>query len=642
MSIKTVSFSAEDLQAMSSEEAARILREVLSCESESTTEDYKAIKTLILKFPRLARRRVFHSRERETESLDFPLFALATKRIGSTWLEHMELLKLVYSAFPDAIAVLSGYGQLPLHTVCDKNLHPRIVMFFLKKWPQAAIQKDARADCSPLSYYVSCPTAHKAVVEALVKAAPNIIEFKYEMDTLTIENERDVEMHPLCIALTTNCAPEILELLIPTNPKSPCVKLELPYTFDSMVGMITPKKSELLVRRVSEWIKTLQFDTRWFTREGLTTFFSELADAEPEHLDVLDVHIASNVFGHSKVRKAFSKLLSKSPNLSGIRVRKPHDGTGPSNDDPFFSALAAGLDQDHHIVDLGLASVRGHTFSGLDTILSTCSRLTSIAFTLVSFTQEGLESFVRGIRQSRVLKSLILDDLNLPAGGMSQIMEALASSPSIEIVKIEVNQAGDIRALTQVTNVKHLVVETDPYKDLYNNGPTNSVLDLLEMSPNLVRLEVTQLHLPVTRLSEILKRNSVLNSLTIHGCRDANKVAKGIVRALRDSNGTLLHVQFDDEDWRLYRDLNEQLKYYTALNSMGRAKVMQVETANLSDLVTILVQLSAMSSHCDDAGDHVASVLRYGILRESPSLWSGEYTEGADEENSLSHAILGR
>lgn len=87
-----------------------------------------------------------------------------------------------------------------------------------------------------------------------------------------------------------------------------------------------------------------------------------------------------------------------------------------------------------------------------------------------------------------------------------------------------------------------------------------------------------------------------------------------------------------------------RLKYYTTLNSIGRAKVMHVETANLSDLVQILVDLSDTDSRANDAMDEfIGSQLRYGILRESPSLWSGHYNNEvvAGDEKSLAQAIEG-
>lgn len=38
---------------------------------------------------------------------EIPIFALAKKRVGASWKEHMELLKLVYNAFPDAMECIT-------------------------------------------------------------------------------------------------------------------------------------------------------------------------------------------------------------------------------------------------------------------------------------------------------------------------------------------------------------------------------------------------------------------------------------------------------------------------------------------------------------------------------------------------------
>lgn len=129
--------------------AASALKTALSKSGESTTTDYKAIRKLILDFPGLARQRLFQTRTRDGNLVsELSFFALCSKRIGSTYVEHMELLKLFYDAFPGALSCPSPHtGMLPLHVVCENSLHPRIIMFSLKKNKRRQESRMLEVDC---------------------------------------------------------------------------------------------------------------------------------------------------------------------------------------------------------------------------------------------------------------------------------------------------------------------------------------------------------------------------------------------------------------------------------------------------------------------------------------------------------------
>lgn len=116
-------------------------------------------------------------------------------------------------------------------------------------------------------------------------------------------------------------------------------------------------------------------------------------------------------------------------------------------------------------------------------------------------------------------------------------------------------------------------------------------------------------------------------------------MGSAIVTALRESNGTLEDAELDGKDeGTLSPALYEQLIYYVALNKVGRGKVMQTQTASVTDLVSILERLSKEQ---DEGHEYVASTLRYGIMREMPSLWSREYHDKAGKEASLVQAAEG-
>lgn len=78
--------------------------------------------------------------------------------------------------------------------------------------------------------------------------------------------------------------------------------------------------------------------------------------------------------------------------------------------------------------------------------------------------------------------------------------------------------------------------------------------------------------------------------------------------------------------------------YYLALTKARQGKVIQAETAMGTGFVSILENLS--KEH-DEGHVYVASTLRYGIMREMPSLWSGEFHDEAGKSTSLVHAVEG-
>lgn len=206
------------------------------------------------------------------------------------------------------------------------------------------------------------------------------------------------------------------------------------------------------------------------------------------------------------------------------------------------------------------------------------------------------------------------------------------------------NTAVSIPSLTQLTNLIHLELEMASKTCLRHNALAGCLLGLLESSWNLVHLEVTRLSLPADRLSEALKRNRNLKSLKIHGCLDVNETTIGIVEALSLSNGTLTNAEVTGENSWVSSHYRKQLQYYMALNKIGRGVLMSEDTANMSALMQILGILERARNNT------ITSALRYGILRQLPSLWSGEFT-GDDEliifdEDALADAsprlVLGR
>lgn len=210
----------------------------------------------------------------------------------------------------------------------------------------------------------------------------------------------------------------------------------------------------------------------------------------------------------------------------------------------------------------------------------------------------------------------------MPSNGLRQVLAAVASSSIFEHLTLEPAQGHASLPVAQLGNIKSLSIEIDmETPSLLGEDSTNAILELLQGSANLVELSVDGLNFPIKRLSEILKVNSVLKSLALLNCDKVNVMGTEIVQALRDSNGTLCDVELIGKRERsLSSTLTMQLQYYTSLNSAGRGKLMKTETATVKDVVSVLEELSRFH----DAGhEDISAALRYGIMREAPSLWSG-------------------
>ena len=618
-----------------SSHAAAILRRVLNHPGDSTTEDYETAKELIQKYPGLARKSVFE-REVDHQLVDaLPIFALATKRIGATWIQHMELLELFYDAFPASLECTSIANTLfrtPLHAACRSNLHPRVILYMLEKYPQAAMHKHERGGWPPLTYYLLQRNRNpcKAVVKALVNAAPDTIEFEcVDYAKLMPEEEAPTQLEvpaPLLLACSQNCSLEILQLLIPSNPKRPHVKIELSYGHIDQV--ITTEYADLLAKKVSKWVKVLQVDDRWFTPEGFALFLSTLADESTVALTTIDICVANQ---RAEVRQALKRLVRQSRNLEKIRVRtKPSRDVGPLDDDALLSALVDGLEHSSTIKSLFLGKFRGRSFADLARVLSTCSSMQSIGFSHVTFTSESVESLIHGIQQSMDLQAVMFDACDMPKGGMSKIVEALADCPTLEVLITNLPQADVVPALAQLSNVTYLhIIPSSDGAYRYKHESASSILDLMETSTNLVRLIVSGLYLSPSRLYHVLQRNGTLTHLEIHSTRIATKTTKAIVKALRDANTTLETAVVKRENGTTVgKSIGEELMYYLILNLLGRAQIMRPELSTINDVVELLGRI--------DSGPFQGDArLYYGILRECPSLWSKEYSNQVVEENEL-------
>lgn len=609
----------------------------LSHSGESTTEDYETAKAIIQKRPGLARERLYRAQTNDDEQvmLDLPLHAFANKRIGKNWTQHMELMKLFFNAFPGAIeCTSSSSGMLPLHKACQNGLHPRIIMYMLKKFPGAAMQKDARGGWPPLAYYVINPNPHKTIVNALVKAAPETIEYEYDYDGDANEQpSREAEMPaPLFIASSRNCKLDVLEIMIPTNPKSCCLKVELPY--GHLPGTFGSEQSELLATRVSSWLKILQLDGRWFKPQALVIFLSKLAEEKPRALTRIDLSASSNHFQQPKVLRALTKLIRQAPNLDSIHVRKPFDGSGPRNDDDLIMAIANGLDGSTTAKEMCFAVVRGKSFAGFGRILSSCERL---GFSRASFTPEGIASLVRGTQKTPSLSEICFDTCNMPKGGMNHVLEALSNCRTLETLLLDLPRKGSLPALARLTNLTSLQILANADGNFYKPASAKPVLDLMDASPNLKRLELAGFRdIPMARFCQVLKRNHVLKYIRIQDCKHVHEIGQAIVRALADSNSTLCNVEISkgEHGELLPCMIQNEMLYYLALNLLGRGRVMRPEASTVNDLVEVLTDVSAPPFW--EHGDIIA--LYYGILRECPSLWAGRYTEVADDD-SLAQAV---
>lgn len=154
--------------------------------------------------------------------------------------------------------------------------------------------------------------------------------------------------------------------------------------------------------------------------------------------------------------------------------------------------------------------------SGLDRVLCSAE---AAALIEPCFTQAGVKTLIRGIRESNALKFIgLYGYCEMPRGKLNQVVEAIAKNPSIQTLYLEPPKAGNLTTRAQLTNLATLKLTMHGcYLVRSYQGPTTSLLDLIGRSNNLEELEVTSLYLTVSRLEQVLKRNTSLKNLIIRG-----------------------------------------------------------------------------------------------------------------------------
>jgi hypothetical protein len=605
----------------------------------ASTGGFKRIMDIIMAYPQLAQRKVFLDANNE---LCFPLEALATKRFGTTTEEHMRLLKRVYEAFPKAVWWRGADGHNSLHTACN-NGQRDVAVFLLDVFPRAAsVQDNAGAWPSLYNFFddssVYLQTVSK-MVGAFMKHGKRNSDPAKRRDDYGLPNLDFSSPILLSLGMKNRRATLVRQMLL-KKPSDTQLDLTGGNGNDWVQGSIDATVGKLLAKRVSPWILQLCLDTGIaFTTKGLFAFLSSLAKAKPKLLRHVDVTISlhGEFEAHSKsILAGLTKLLRQLPKLETIEISLDHGSGEPAHSELALNAIAEGLGEDRRIKNLTI-HIACPRLAGIDTILSTCRNLLSIDLDIRNCTQEGVITLAKGIRRSVSLQQLHVsfDDLSITSD-TNVVIEAVAASSSIKHLFFIVSSAiGDelvFPALTQLSQLKTLLFDGRLTRLLSRSG-SSAIFDLLEGPNNLEGLSM--LCHSTNRLCEILKRNTILRRLhaVFYGChRDAKKMVGGIVEALRDSNSTLIHVGLERlrENGVTLASLRAQeraqLDYYLKLNSVGRARVMRAETSTITDVVEVLEGVLDN----DESHDEAKSLsLCYGLLRESPQLWSSEYTAGA-------------
>lgn len=637
----------KSLETMSMDKAYNHVAAILNSQGESTTAEYQSIMALVIKYPQLARMEVFRAAGHSTnDERSILLVALATKRIGSTWTEHMELMELVYLAFPGGIETRDpSNGRVPLHAACNNYMPQSVVLFLLHKCPWSSMMPDNSGAWPSLYRHFQDPCVYREIVTNLVRAFAE--EDKLHRVPLKGRDNFDGWQNdvpsPLLVAFGMKIRrSEVLRLLILPNPTGKRTRLDLMNgnVSDMAHLSVPPQLAKLLARRVAPWIQELWIDIGLlFSIQGLSTFFANLADAKPAYLRFVALSFdgSSALLSNASILECLPGMLRCSPNLKCLKVlitaRSPVE---TFQGDLVLRSIAAGLGENPSIEELSVHLDPAYKYAsvGLATILSTCQNLHSIKLSLNSCSREIAALLGHGIRNSMALAEVSLSfSGKFGSSDVNGVIEAIAASSSAKklVLGVLTQSALVLPGLSQLTNLRTLDLSMTAMKSSSYLNRTNPLLDLLEAPNNLVSLYLSPLHLPPYCLWKILKRNTVLERIEF--CRSSEHdilslQIGGIVDALRHTNRTLRDVKtFHDE---VPASLMDQLAYYLRLNCAGRAQVMNAETATAS---TVLEALEGVIG--DESIDDVTSTsLAYELLRECPHLWASGQVVVVDDEDS--------
>lgn len=373
--------------------------------------------------------------------------------------------------------------------------------------------------------------------------------------------------------------------LISTHPK--CTRLHLETSYNS----ISSEYLSLIARRIAPWIETLRIRAGMITREKLAIFFSALASAKP--VSLASIHISLTGSLSESVGQLFARLMSQSPSLETISVTRQEalfNDCERTNDNLVLNSIAASTSKGLSIKKLELFFVHGP----LGSLLSTCNSLESLDLGMIDFTSMEVRSFAIGITQSRSLKSIVLSSCSMLESEVNQLVTAVAES-TVESLTLGLSQVETLSSVSLLTNLKSLTLRMPPGTEESSNefGPTNALLELLEVSSNLVELVVSRLRLPPDRFCKMLKRNSSLKCIKFTSCIEASEMTRGIIEALQHTNTTLRFVGVrGDVRSSIPASLRFQLSYLLRLNVAGRAQLRNSVTGTISNIVRALVRSS--------------------------------------------------
>jgi hypothetical protein len=167
-------------------------------------------------------------------------------------------------------------------------------------------------------------------------------------------------------------------------------------------------------------------------------------------------------------------------------------------------------------------------------------------------------------------------------------------------------------------------------KDQHTTILTERIAAILQKG-KLISLQVLNITLDMKVIFDELRKNCTLKVFQTSRNLPAEEELL-ILEILENWNTSLITCQvWSDDEKHENDDFQDRVRYYTAMNRIGRAQVRSSSVASFSDYVKLLVAANNISMQ--DYYERPFALL-YGLLRESPGIWN---SLGFHSSNTHSH-----
>ena len=608
---------------------------------EGFSNDEVAIR-LFRRFPTLASKtyRSFVSYDSQTIGKVFPLFSVALT--GS-----LELVQVVYEAFPEAIQRVDNEGTLLHHVLLHGNIFSTkldVINFLIQSYPEAVKIENETHQYLPIHTVIRVSPERYGVISALLDEYP---EAMFAEDYLGET--------PFSSAMLSNTNLQLLELFADKCP-SDIEFLDFgsfPDSADIECLDLSPNRASLLVDVLSNCENcVIDLSSFWNCESFALVLLLGLRDNT--RLQSIALNLPDTTCAREEIQFALRRLLRKHTTLKEFTITvssTDHPGSIlPGDHNKLANTVALALaDRTEAPIDcVCFSNFNIDTEDGsFEKMLASNNIRVELKIDDCDMSVSAVESLKRGLSHSKSIRKLDLG-VSTHIFGLD-LTQMLRESKNLRSVSLSIHSADNTVGLETLLNIRELAL----YEVNDNAVDYTEIIPRLLSNPNLRDLRILGGQFQMSTLAPLLRQNPQLKTIEIT-CVDPNgeEGADEVLRLLQTENTSLelcilvfADLHSDDASGnavQIYENQDE-LNYYCLLNKVGREKLRNPKATTETVVNSIgALESTEMEVKSDFDGlhplnDEILDSLRYSILREVPHLWatSNEFTDSSLVDRSF-------